>query len=146
VSDKVMKMLLYAENVIVPFETINGTCEVSSLIIMKSSDYQLFNFIEEDDGPMGPIDLIESDNSSDQIKRFIAASGDDYVSGVVENINFTRSSTIFHDRFENVIEAIDLFMTDGRILQMRRSGAGYPYSLALNIINVENYLKIYTER
>jgi hypothetical protein len=146
VSDEVIKSLLYAESVIIPFERFGESQEASSLITFKDGIYKSWDFIDEDGGPMGPVNIIESEVSSSQIKAAISASQGRLESGTVVSVHLTRSGTIFNGSYENVIEAIDLFTSDGRTLQMRRSGAGYPNSLILNVIQNARGLKSSTAR
>ncbi len=65
-SQVVIEAFLQGEKVIVPFEDLQGTKQVASIISYLDSHYTSFSLVD-DDFNFGPADLINSGLSSKQV-------------------------------------------------------------------------------
>ena len=108
--------------------------QVSNIILFEGDCPVLYDFKDHPDVYLGPIIIDESSLPSDQLQN--ALDGQNLVGKTIKvaTANLILSGVLLGDRYEPVIEGLDLMDTSGRTLQMRRAGAAYPYALTLTVV------------
>jgi hypothetical protein len=130
VSNEIGSLLVGAERIIVPYETIAGSRQVSSFVIVFEGRHEVFS-LSENDKDIGPVKLNRVDLSQEKIASWLEQRQDEYEEISPKDVRVTMWSFPYEGTTETVIYAIDLLASDGRKLRMSRDGAAYPYSLAL---------------
>ena len=133
-SDTLIESILRADKVFIPYELQDNKKQASNIVLMRSGHYTSYEFKDHSDEYLGPVSIVESKLSSNQIQ-----SGLKMVSmeaAKVAHVNVLHSGVLLNGEYEPVIEGIDLQEESGKILQMRREGATYAYGLVLEISQV----------
>ena len=126
----VIEKFLRSDKLIVPTEVMRGKAQVSVIISLLNGVYSSFN-LTECVSNIGPVDLVESYLSSEEILTSLSDKGFAYEVITVKEIIITQSHFMYDNKYEPVIDRIDLKGTDGRTLCLCRDDALYPYNLTL---------------
>lgn len=123
-------VLLSGDRVLVPFEMIAGTRQVSSFVVISGDNRQVFS-LAENEKDVGPVKVNRLDLSYDKIDAWLNQHKSDCEEISPKDVRVTESSFRYDGGVETIIYAVDLIEADGRTLRMSREGAAYPYTLAL---------------
>ena len=130
-SDTIGNILLNAERILVPYETIAGGKQVSSFVIFSSSGRGLFSLVENEKD-VGPVRLSRVDLPDDKLSVWLEERKNECEIIAPKEVRVTEWSFWYDGAVETVIYAIELYGADGRMLRMSRDGAAYPYCLLLH--------------
>lgn len=127
-SDAIIQHFLKSEKLIIPYTVVRNVKDVSMIICIENGKYAAYNF---DDYDEGPLILVRSQTSLENIHTFINDENSKYVSLCPNLIRVTYVYSISQNSFIKSINEIDLIDKNEQLIQLNRDEAIYPYSLAL---------------
>ena len=129
-SDELIEAVLRSQELLVPFHFHNSIKQVEAVITFQDEMPVLYEFHDHMGVYLGPIAIVKSTLPVEQI-RFAVNNLNHYERLRVRKLSIVRTGVIIKGNYEPVIDGIELY-TEEECLRMTRSGAAYPYALALN--------------
>lgn len=129
-SGALIEQLLKSEQIIIPYEELRGTKQVSSVVFRVGSEFSSLSFID-DDRNFGPIGLINSGLSSNEVEKWIKSPDTRSETIVINELRASKRFFLSVGGYAEEMTEIVFIESGGRTLRLSTQGASYSYGFIL---------------